>query len=212
MEKLRGGSDQMRRREGGRYRPTRLDASCRFAPAKLLALLLFLHALAGAQAPALTETQIKAGFLFNFTKFVEWPADAFADAGSPIVLGIVGEDPFGDLLTQAVAGKTVNGRTVLLRHFKEDQNLQACNILFIGASEGGHVARILEKLRGSSVLTVGETDNFAQQGGIINFAIEENKVRLQINLEAASRARVKISAKVIAVARLVTDNPRREKS
>ncbi len=174
---------------------------------ELFLALLFLNLPAYAQAPApLTETQIKAGFLFNFTKFVEWPPDAFADATSPIVLGIVGEDPFGDLLTRAVAGKTVNGRAVLVRHFVADQNLQGCNILFISASEEKHLPRILDGLRGSSVLSVGETDEFARLGGVINFFIEGNRVRLQINLEAATRARLKVSAKVIAVARLVTSS------
>lgn len=166
---------------------------------------------ATAQAPTLTENQIKAGFLFNFTKFVEWPADVFPDATSPIVLGIVGEDSFGDLLTQATAGKTVNGRTVLVKRFKDEQTLQACNILFVGALEEKHIARILERLKGSSVLTVGETAGFAQSGGVINFVVEANRVRLEINLDAALRARLKISAKVIAVARLVTDRPSREK-
>ena len=166
---------------------------------------------AAAQAPTLTENQIKAGFLFNFTKFVEWPADVFPDATSPIVLAIVGEDSFGDLLTQATAGKTVNGRTVLVKRFKDEQTLQACNILFVGALEEKHIARILERLKGSSVLTVGETAGFAQSGGVINFVVEANRVRLEINLDAALRARLKISAKVIAVARLVTDRPSREK-
>ena len=180
--------------------------------ATFFTLLLTLTLPAAGQAPALTENEIKAGFLFNFTKFVEWPTDAFSDANSPIILGIVGEDPFGDLLVQAVAGKSVNGRAVLLKHFKEEQPLRACNILFVSGSEEKHLARILEKLKGSSILTVGETDGFAQAGGIINFTIEGNRVRLEINLDAATRTRLKISAKVIAVARLVRDNPAVEKT
>jgi hypothetical protein len=180
--------------------------------AKILWLLLLVNGLAAAQGASLTEVQIKAGFLFNFTRFVEWPSDAFADASSPIVLGVVGEDPFEDLLTQAAAGKTVNGRRVLLKRFRENQDLRGCNILFVSASEEKHIARILESLRGSSVLTVGETPDFAQIGGIISFFIEANKVRLQINLEAASRARLTISSKVIAVGRLVTDHPPKGKS
>jgi hypothetical protein len=179
--------------------------------AKSLVLLLLFCLSAGAEGPALTENQIKAGFLFNFTRFVDWPADAFTAAESPIVLGIVGEDSFGDLLTQAAAGKTVNGRTVLVQRFKEEQNIRACNILFVSASEEKLMARIFERLSGSSVLTVGETRGFAQSGGIINFVIEDNRVRLEINLGAAARARVKISAKVIGVARIVTDSVPGEK-
>jgi hypothetical protein len=180
---------------------------------KSLALLLLFCLGAGAEGPALTENQIKAGFLFNFTRFVEWPTDAFPAADSPIVLGLVGEDSFGDLLTQAAAGKNVNGRTVLVQRFKEEQNLRACNILFVGASEEKHMARIFERLNGSSVLTVGETSGFGQSGGIVNFVIEDNRVRLEINLDAAARARLKISAKVIAVARIVPDSvPRGKKA
>lgn len=175
--------------------------------AGVFAFLLIVAAAATAQAPALTETQIKAGFLFNFTKFVEWPADSFSSASSPIILGIMGEDEFGELLDRAAAGKIINGRVVMVKRFKEEGTLQACNILFISASEEKHLARIVQKLKGTTVLTVGEAVGFAQLGGIINFSTEGNRVRLEINLEAAARARLKISAKVIAVARLVTDTP-----
>jgi hypothetical protein len=157
-----------------------------------------------AQSQPLSEYEIKAGFLFNFTKFVEWPPDAFADPSVPIVLGIVGDNPVTDLLTETAAGKTVNGRAVLVRRFKEGQDLRSCHILFVSSSEGKHVPQILESVKGSRVLTVGETNGFAESGGMINFFVEGNKVRLEINLEAAARARLKISAKVIAVARLVT--------
>jgi YfiR/HmsC-like len=160
--------------------------------------------LAKAQSQPLSESEIKAGFLFNFTKFVEWPADAFADPSVPIVLGIVGDNPVTDLLTETAAGKTVNGRAVVVRRFKEGQDLRSCHILFVSASEEKHAPQILERVKGSQVLTVGEISGFAQSGGMINFFVEGKKVRLEINLDAAARARLKISAKVIAVARLVT--------
>jgi YfiR/HmsC-like len=160
--------------------------------------------MAKAQSQPLSEYEIKAGFLFNFTKFVEWPPDAFADSSVPIVLGIVGDNPVTDLLTETAAGKTVNGRAVVVRRFKEGQDLRSCHIVFVSSSEGKHVPQILESVKGSRVLTVGETSGFAQSGGMINFFVEGNKVRLEINLDAAARARLKISAKVIAVARLVS--------
>jgi hypothetical protein len=158
---------------------------------------------AGAQNQLLSENQIKAGFLFNFTKFVEWPPDAFLDSRVPIVLGVVGDSPITDLVTEAAMGKTVNGRAVIVRKIKEGQDVRGCHILFVSSSEEKHGTRILESTRGSSVLTVGETSGFADSGGVINFFVEGNKVRLEINLEAATRSRLKISAKVIAVARLV---------
>jgi hypothetical protein len=158
---------------------------------------------APAQTDGLTESDIKAGYLFNFTKFVEWPSEAFANASAPIVVGIVGANPFGKVLADATAGKTVNGRAVVSKQFQEEGDLRSCQILFVSPSEKGRRAEILGRLKGANVLTVGEGDGFTQAGGMIAFVVEGNKVRLLINLEAASEARLKISAKVIAVARLV---------
>lgn len=160
--------------------------------------------IAGAQTQPLSEYEIKAGFLFNFTRFVEWPPDAFADPRSPIVLGVVGNSPVAALLSETAAGKIVNGRAVIVRRFREGEELRSCHIVFVSSSEEKHVLQILERLKGSQALTVGETAKFAQAGGMINFLVEGNKVRLEINLDAAATARVKISAKVIAVAQLVS--------
>jgi hypothetical protein len=189
----------------------RLNALSRQGTGLLLILLalcslLYAEAPTGAQSEPLSEFQIKAGFLFNFTKFVEWPADAFSDSSVPIVLGVMGDNPVTNLVTETAAGKAVNGRAVTVKRFKEQQDLRGCQILFVSSSEEKHIGQILEKLRGSSVLTVGEANGFAESGGIINFLVEGNKVRLELNLEAAARARLKISAKVIAVARLVKDD------
>jgi hypothetical protein len=163
---------------------------------------------AEAQSVPLSEYQIKAGFLFNFTKFVEWPPDSFSDPGVPLVMGVVGDNQITSLLEETAAGKTVNGRAVIVKRFKEGQDIHGCQILFISSSEEKHTTQILERIKGSSILTVGETDGFVQSGGVINFFVEGNKVRLEVNLDAAARARLKISAKVIAVARLVkVDSP-----
>jgi YfiR/HmsC-like len=159
-----------------------------------------------AQNVLLTEEQIKAGFLFNFTKFVEWPPESFADANAPIVIGIVGDSAVEKLLMEVAAGKSVNGRPVLVKHFKDLQDVRNCQIVFVGSSDEKRMPQILEALKASSVLSVGETPGFIPAGGMINFFIEDNKVRLEINLDAATRARVKISAKVIAVGRLVAQN------
>jgi hypothetical protein len=171
-----------------------------------------LWTLAGAQNAKLTEEQIKAGFLFNFTKFVEWPANTFPDANAPIVLGIVGESPITHLLSEISVGKSVNGRAVEVRSFKTGQDLRVCQILFIGASEARHVGQILEGLKGSNVLTVSEVGGFAQSGGMINFYVEGNNVRLEINLDTAVNGGLKISSKVIAVARLVPGDSLKGKS
>jgi hypothetical protein len=161
-----------------------------------------------AQSEGLTEYEIKAGFLYNFTKFVEWPSEVFTNASAPIVLGIVGANPFGMLLADAAAGKTINGRAVLIKPFREDEDLKSCQIVFVSSSEKKRAAQILEKLGRANVLTVGEGDAFIEAGGMIAFVVEANKVRLVMNLEAASEARLKISAKVIAVARRAGREPR----
>jgi hypothetical protein len=166
---------------------------------------------ARAQSGSLTEDQIKAGFLFNFTKFVDWPPENFANANSPIVLGIVGDSLVGKLLTDVAAGKSVNGRPVMVKQLKQGQDLKTCQIIFVSSSDEKRAPQTLEELKEASVLTVGETPGFIQAGGIINFFIEENKVRLEINLDAAARVRVKISAKVIAVARLSSQVPSKAK-
>jgi hypothetical protein len=174
--------------------------------------LMCAQTVAEAQSQPLSESQIKAGFLFNFTKFVEWPPEAFADPGVPIVLGIVGDSSVAELLIETAAGKIVNGRAVIVQRFKEGQDPRTCHILFVGSSQERHVPQILERVKGSPILTVSETSGFAQFGGMINFTVEGNKVRLEINLDATARARLKISAKVIAVARLVTGEPQGGKS
>jgi hypothetical protein len=176
-------------------------------------MLLAVCAVLPGEAPAaqpigLTEYEIKAGFLFNFTKFVEWPAGTYANSSAPIILGIVGENPFGNLLTEAAAGKAVNGRAVLVKQFAEGQDLRSCDILFVASTDKKHTLQILAKLKGSSVLTVGEGIGFTQSGGMIAFLVEGNRVQLEIDLQATSEARLKISAKVIAVARLVTHEAR----
>jgi len=175
----------------------------------LAACVYYLPARAEVSLPdGLTEYEIKAGFLYNFTKFVEWPSEAFANASAPIIVGIVGANPFGKLLTTAARGTTVNGREVLIKQLREDEDLKGCHILFVSSSERKHTAQILEKLAGANVLTVGEGDGFIAAGGMIAFVEESNKIRLVINLERASAARLRISAKVIQVARLAGREPR----
>ena len=181
-------------------------ASCTRTAARILALLVVAAGVlawipqAGAQSQPLSEYQVKAAFLYNFAKFVEWPADAFKDPRAPVMLGIVGEDPFGETLDAMVSGKTVNGRGVVVRRFQHGEDLRGCHILFISSSERKRRARILESVKGSAVLTVGEMDQFVQSGGAIGLLLEENKVRFEINVGAAARARLKISAKLLALA------------
>jgi hypothetical protein len=146
-----------------------------------------------------TEYQIKAAFLFNFAKFVEWPPAAFAEATSPMVIGILGENPFGDDLERTIRGKTINNRPLVIKEFRSPAEATNCHVLFISTSEKQRLPEILKSLHGTSVLTVGETDRFTETGGMINFVAEGNKIRFQINEVAAKSAGLKISSKMLSL-------------
>ena len=166
---------------------------------------------AHAKPPSAGEYQLKAVFLYNFAKFTEWPAESFADARSPIIIGILGKDPFGATIDQAIKGKTVKGRKLAIKRFEKIEDVKACHILFISSSEEKRLAKIMETLKDSSVLTIGEVKQFAQRGGIINFIIKENKIRFEINVDAAKQAKLKISSKLLELAKIVRDGRRGEK-
>ena len=153
------------------------------------------------QAQQPIEYQVKAAFLFNFAKFVDWPAEAFSDSSAPLVIGVIGVDPFGAALDQAIKGKNVGGRSLVIRRLKWGQDLRACQILYISSSERKRLPQIIQSLKGASVLTVGEMDQFNQQGGIINFTREAGKVRFQINSRGADQARLRISSKLLVLAK-----------
>ena len=152
------------------------------------------------------EYQVKAAFLFNFAKFVEWPTEAFSDPNAPLVITVFGEDPFNGSL-EAVKGKLVNNRKLTIRRVKDIQDIGKSNVLFVSPSAKKELARILEALQGQSVLTVGEDGVFTQCGGIINFVKEDNRVRFEVNVSAAERAGLKISSRLLALARIVKSLP-----
>jgi len=160
---------------------------------------------AQAQAEGVGEYQVKAAFLYNFAKFVEWSPEAMPNANAPLILGVVGEDPFGPVLEETIKGKTANGHPFVVRRFRKEENASGCQILFTSSSNQTYIRSLLASLKGSSVLTVGETESFLRLGGIINFTLEENKVRFKINVAAAERNRLKISSKLLSVAKVVRD-------
>jgi len=140
------------------------------------------------------QYQTKAEFLFSFAKFIEWPLSKFTQPDSPLVIGIVGADPFGGLLEEAVQDGRINGRSVIIRHLDAMEEMRKCHILFICRSENSRLEPILSKARGENVLTVGESDNFISRGGMINFVMVGNRVRFEINNKAAKHANIKISS------------------
>jgi hypothetical protein len=166
------------------------------APPLILVTALLTALRAEAAAP---EYAVKAAFLYNFTKFVEWPPSAFHDDSSSLRLCVLGEDPFGDIL-EAVTEDAVDGRTLTVLRTDWMSDLAACQILFISRSERRKVTTILAAVRGAPVLTVADADGFLEKGGIINFILQGSKVRFEINQEVADQAGLKISSKLLRLA------------
>jgi hypothetical protein len=174
----------------------------------LVAILVLTVArpLRAADPSSLTEDQIKAGFLFNFMRFVDWPAKDYETSTSSITVCIIGETPVTPLLIEAAKDKLIEGRSVLVKHVKTNEDFRGCHLLFIASNESSKEPVIFSKLAGANVLTVGEDPGFALAGGVLNFLTQDNRVKLELNLDAATRANLKISAKLIAVSHLVHDS------
>jgi hypothetical protein len=171
-------------------------------------ILLFAPApFASPQASQPSEYQLKAAFLFNFAKFVDWPEKTYSSPQSPFLLCVIGQDPFGGALDEYLA-MTMGGRTVQVAHFPNATLLagaRRCQITFVSASEKIHFRDVIENLKGASVLLVGDTDGFAAAGGTIEFTLEDNHIRFAINPDAAQRADLKVSSKLLALAKIVHD-------
>ena len=148
---------------------------------------------------AVSDYEVKAAFLLNFTKFVTWPEGAFEDSGSPLAICILGPDPFGPVMDQLAEGEEAGGRKVIVRRIERTPRAKACQVLYVGVPEK-EVAGVLSDL-GPGVLTVGQHAGFLNEGGIINFVIEERHVRFDINRSAAASAGLTISARLLSVAR-----------
>jgi hypothetical protein len=163
-------------------------------------ILAFTSLQLSAQSGPTREYQVKAVFLYNFTQFIHWPPAA-SSSGSPFVIGVLGSDPFGSYLDQTVVGEKVAGRSIVVRRFKELEDISVCHILFVSGSQA--TAGTLSSLKSRNVLTVGDNGSFITQGGMIRFYMENNKIRLQINLATAKEAGLEISSKLLRVADVV---------
>lgn len=164
----------------------------------LLGLLVPVRSQAAQTA---SEYQVKAAFLYNFTKFVRWPEDALPDKNSPLVIGILGDDPFGQNLQLAVKGKNINGHPLEIRAVKTPAEMKECQVLFICQKPKRNIPDTLHTLDKASTLTISETNGFYEAGGMINFVMEGTKVRFEINDQAATRVGLTISSKLLSVAR-----------
>jgi len=181
--------------------PGRIVSAHSIVLAAIVCMLLCCRAGAGEGVP--DEYLVKAAFVYNIAQFVEWPADAFSSNDSPILIGILGTDPLSDALSGSIQDKNAKGRAVVVRHFMMDPGIRQCQIIVVTTPEAKQVGALREIIQGAPILTVGESDGFAHHGGIINLVLENGRIRMEINTTAADLARLKISSKVLNLARIV---------
>ena|SRR5438105_12300579 len=165
----------------------------------IAACFLALAIRAGAQSAP--EYEVKAAFLYNFVKFVQWPSTPSAPA--PFRICVLGRGPFGASLSNIVQSKSISGRPILSMRLQSPAEARSCHVLFISQPDAETLKQALERVRGLPVLTVSESSDFLRLGGMINFVVEQDRVRFEINLEAAEQHHLKLSSKLLAVARVV---------
>lgn len=173
----------------------------------LIAVLFVVTAFDTTQKTTISlEQQVKAVFLFNFAQFVEWPTTAFVESNSPIVIGILGKDPFGTFLEETIHNEQVNGRPLIIQRYSSVADVKGCHILFIQAPATPKLDVILKALKGKQILTVSDVNNFTKQGGMVRFVKESNKVKLRINVNAAKAEGITISSKILRLSEIVNSD------
>lgn len=168
-----------------------------------LALILVLCAMTSAFARATPEYQVKAAFLFNFSQFVSWPPRAFSSANAPIVIAVLGRDPFGTDLDAIVSGEHVDGHPLAVRRYSDVSEVEGCQILFIDRSESAQLPQILQALRGRAILTVSDIEGSAQSGVMIDLVTQSDHIRMHINLAAARASGLTVSSQLLRLARII---------
>jgi len=153
-----------------------------------------------AQTAISREYEIKAVFLFNFAQFVDWPPEAAASPQAPLIIGVLGDDPFDGYLDDTVRGEKLKNRPFVVQRYSRVEDVDGCQVLFIGNTNPRDLGHILAALKGRSILTVGDTEGFAEDGGIIRFVTEKNRIRFRINVDAAEAAHLVISSKLLRLA------------
>lgn len=154
--------------------------------------------------PTTGEYEVKAAFLYNFAKFIEWPAGSFADDRSPLTICVLGDAPFGKGF-DAIRSKTISNRSVSIRKIADGAAAGGCHLLFISASEQDHLDALLGSLGAHSIVTVSDITKFAPAGGMIAFVTVENKIRFEINIRSAKRAGITIGSQLLKLAKTVIE-------
>jgi preprotein translocase subunit Sec61beta len=148
------------------------------------------------------DYEVEAAFLFNFTIFANWPDGTFADPAQPIVIGVLGDDPFGSFLDKTVDNERVGNRALVVRRYRHVEDVRACQVLFISRSEAAHLDKTIAALRGQSVLTVSDIDHFTDEGGMVRFFEEGNHIKIGIDVDAVKASGVTISSKLLQIAQI----------
>jgi hypothetical protein len=159
---------------------------------------------AGVGADGVDEYQLKAAFIGKFVKYVTWPPERLGDS-APLVVGVLGQDPFGDKLEAAFKNRKSDERRVVVQRFPTLDGLEGAHVLFVPAQEAARLGDVVRATRDASLLLIGESADFAARGGIINFYLEGDKLRFEINTESAKRQKLKVSSDLLKLARIVSD-------
>ncbi|MEP7164724.1 MAG: YfiR family protein [Ferruginibacter sp.] len=168
-----------------------------------IVIMLLLCTTISLRAQSTPEYQLKAVFIYNFTRFVDWPPTAFESYNDDFVIGIIGNDPFGQALEATVEGETIGRHAIRIKRFQDVKQIDHCHILFINSNDPPEIKNIISDLNNRNILTVSDAANFARMGGIIGFFTDKNKIRMQINGDAAKNARLSISSKLLSVAQVL---------
>ncbi|MCD6067604.1 MAG: YfiR family protein [Bacteroidetes bacterium] len=165
-----------------------------------LAFILIYGTAVKAQPPTAMEKQVKAVFLFNFTQFTEWPANAFSSPEAPLVIGILGDDPFGKYIDEVIAGEKANNHPLVVKRYSSEEDIKNCHVLFINISESNKQKQVLSGLKNEGILTISDQSTFLKQGGMIRFFTKDNKIQFQINPDAVKSDNLIISSKLLRLA------------
>lgn len=198
---------QSRARENSAAREPRTRQRRWLREAGVIILLVLLCGLIPCEAVAQTssagEYELKAAMLYRLTYFVEWPAAVVPESQAPTILCVLGQDPVGTALPSVISGQAGSARRTEVRHPRNASESHGCQVVYVAASEKKNMAQILAALKGSGVLTVGDMAQFAAKGGMIQFSLEDNRVRFDVNLDEATQAGLKISSRLLMLARIV---------
>jgi hypothetical protein len=197
LKQMNSGTPKTEANRSDRSRPGRLLVAAICICALISAAGLF----TAAQAQSMEEHEAKAALLFKILTFVKWPSDANRE----LVIGFVGADPTSYAMQRLVGDKTVNGKPVVVRRLEADSDLKSVQALYIGASQAKNISSLLERVRGGSVLTVGEVEGFGQHGGVVNLLLNNGKMRFEVNPNSAERAHLQVSSRILSLATLVSD-------